>query len=195
MALQFTTQHSDDYEPTTVLAPGYYHACIFEYEETKTKNPNRETGRPDDMIRLQIGIYESERQERLRIHAVAVNYYLVFAPKQMWRIERAIKACGAKFDKGQTFTLSQEKFVGRQIAVRTSLNPGKNGGMFVQIDDVLSRDKVPYLGALTPEDYTKFNLDSNGIHNGNNVTKQSRPVAQPAAAPASSNEAEEDFQW
>jgi len=177
--ITFVTKHDSAYEPGTTLTPGFYNALVLEYEERVSA-----AGLP--MVVLTLAIYEKPEHEAKHLH-VPGKFFVTYQSKSQdpwWKFAKAAAACGNRFAAGQEVTLEPRMFTGKRLAVRTSLTPKDKGGFFMSVDDVLARDKAPHYGALSPEEYAKYQLDEYGVSVRLNYTRPLPAGGGGAAAPA-----------
>lgn len=185
--ITFVTKHDSAYEPGTTLTPGFYNALVLEYGERVSA-----AGQP--MVVLELAIYEKPEHEAKHLH-VPGKFFVTYQAKSQdpwWKFAKAAAACGNRFAAGQEVTLEPHMFVGKRLAVRTSLTPKNNGGFFMSVDDLLARDKVPHYGALPPEEYAKYRLDEYGVNMRLNYGR-TEPEKPAATAPAAEHLADDDI--
>lgn len=175
--ITITTRHDSAYEPGGTLPPGFYNAMVFQYEEKMSRSNN-------PMVVLELGVYEKPEHEALHLH-IPAKFYLTYQPKAQdpwWKFAKVLAACGNTFGAGETINLEPGMLTGKRVAVRTSLNPESQGGLFMQVDDIISRDKVPHFGVLYEDEYPKYKLDSNGVRAG--AGSYTAPAQPAPAAPS-----------
>lgn len=153
------------------FAPGFYRAAIVEAEDTTSKT----SGNP--MVKMVVQIESPEGDE-----TIYIDYYLPLTQTMLWKTENTIAACGVVFSKGQDIDVQAALFRGRKCAVRLFRRANVSSGkLYLDIDQMMSPERVPHFGEFSPDEYAKFRLNGDGTKNGNG--SQSGPAPVKAAPP------------